>query len=138
MKVSRMIGAGTHQSDVEAAGGTKVRRVVFSHAITCALGALYLAWLALPLGAGQWRIDSTIHWWWLLVPAVLVGVGAGVCQGLLIGFGRFWPTLVPLTLASPLALWSSAVLVAPSLFGSDPEQPTPDLLIAAALCVRVG
>ena len=109
----------------------QMRPVVASHTATFAMGSLYLAWLALPVGEGQWRIDPTIHWWWLLVPAALLGVAAGVCQGLVVGFGRFWPTIVPLVPASAAALWSAALFTAPSLFGSKPEQPSPALLIAA-------
>lgn len=81
----------------------QMRRVVAAHAVTFLMGSLYLAWLALPVGEGQWRIDPTIHWWWLLVPAALLGVAAGICQGLVVGSGRFWPTIVPLVPASAAA-----------------------------------
>ena len=107
------------------------RRVVTSHAVTFAAGSIYLAWLALPLGEGAWRIDPTVHWWWLLVPAMLLGTASGVGQGLVVGFDRFWPTLFLLLPTSVVALWAAALFVAPSLFGSAPEQPSPALVIAA-------
>jgi len=107
-------------------------RVLLSHTAVFTVGSLYLARLAFPLGEGSWRIDSTIHWWWLLVSVTALGVVAGLCQGIVVGFGRFWPTFIPLFPASAVALWSAAMYVAPTLFGSQPEQPGPELFIAAA------
>lgn len=106
-------------------------RVLIAHGVTFVLGMLCLAWLALPLGAGPWQISPSLHWQWLLAPAVLLGVASGVCQGIIAGFGWVWPTLVPLVPASVVALWSAGLFTAPSLFGAPPERPSPEDFIAA-------
>ena len=106
-------------------------RLTISHAVALVLGAVLLVLLAFPLEEGAWRFESSINWDLLLAPCLALGVVAGACEGVAVGFGRFWPTLIPLVPTSFVALWAPAFFVAPLDLGDLVLQPTPDLFIAA-------
>ena len=110
---------------------TSTQKLLVSHAAILVLGVLGLCWLALPLADGEWRFASNIRWDWLLVPCLFLAGAAGTLQGLAVGLGRFWPSLLALFPAALPALWWCGTYVAPMLFGPPPVQPEPELMLAA-------